>query len=146
MIIVRGCAFPADRHYHVQHNIWLTERGDGMATLGATSYGVAQAIEFIAFVPKPAGMRIEQDRAVGLLEIAKTVTSVRTPGACEIVVANDAAVADPGIINRDPYGDGWLLQLRFNDWGDVKRLLVTRDGIAPAFEDAMRLDGFDGTP
>ena len=144
MIIVRGCAFPADRHYHVQHNLWVAMQETGIATLGATSWGVAQAVEFIAFIPKPAGMHIEGDRALGLLEIAKTVSSVRAPGACEIVASNKSAVSDPSIINRDPYGDGWLLQLRFDDWEGVMSGLVTGDDIAQAYEEAMRLDGFEG--
>jgi glycine cleavage system H protein len=144
MIVVRGCAFPEDRHYHAQHNVWLQCGPDGVVTLGATSYGVALAREFMGFLPKPAGTEVEADRAVGLIELWKTMVSVRTPVACRIVEGNAAATADPTLINRDPYGAGWLLRLRVPDWEQVKVNLVSGDAISVAFEEAMRLDNFEG--
>lgn len=143
-MIVRGCDFPEDRYYDVPCNVWLKPEVDGTVTLGATSFGVAQAGEFIAFVPKPAGMAIEAGRAVGLLEIAKSLASVRTPLAATVVASNDAAVADPGIINRDPYGAGWLVRLQVAQWPQLAPQLLQGAAVGPAFEAAMALDNFEG--
>lgn len=144
MIIVLGCEFPEDRHYHAEHNVWLQAGGEGIVTLGATSYGVALAREFMGFLPKPSGTEVEANRAVGLIELWKTMVSVRTPVAGTIVEGNLAAKADPTLINRDPYGAGWLVRLRVPDWESVKSELLGGDAIAPAFEAAMALDNFEG--
>jgi glycine cleavage system H protein len=144
MILVRGCEFPEDRHYHAGHNVWLQTGEDGIVTLGATSYGVALAREFMGFLPKPAGTEVEADRAVGLIELWKTMVSVRTPVAGTIVEGNEAAKADPTLINRDPYGAGWLVRLRVPCWESDSRSLLTGAAVAPAFEAAMALDNFEG--
>jgi glycine cleavage system H protein len=143
MIVVRGCEFPEDCYYRVDHNVWLKSEESGVVTLGATSYGVALAYEFLAFIPKPIGTLVEADRSVGLLELAKTLISVRTPIAGEIAASNQAAVADPSIINADPYGNGWLVKLKVKNWESAKGALVSGAAVAPAFEEAMRLDNFE---
>ena len=144
MTTIRGCNFPDDRFYHPQHNVWVRPCADDMVVLGATSYGVALAGEFIAFIPKPVGMKIEAGRAAGLLEIAKSVTSFRTPLAGEVAAFNAAAVDDPGLIARDPYGDGWLVQLRTIDWQTAAHGLLSGAAIVSAFEAAMTRDNFTG--
>lgn len=143
-MIVRGCDFPEDRYYHVEHNVWVKLEEAGVALLGATAFGVALAVEFVAFIPKPAGIRAEAGRAVGLLELSKTIVSVRTPVSGLILAHNEAAVEDPAIITASPYDAGWLVRLKVDDWESAVRLLVTGSAIAPAFEEAMRLDNFDG--
>jgi glycine cleavage system H protein len=144
MISVRNCGFPEALYYHTQLNIWLRPDAPGVVTLGVTSYAVALAVEFLAFTPKTVGKEIDSGRAVGLLELAKTIVSVRTPVAGTLIAANDLAATRPSTINRDPYDAGWLVQLRVNDWQSAARDLVAGEMIATAFEEAMRLDNFKG--
>jgi glycine cleavage system H protein len=142
MITVRGCSFPEDRYYDVACNVWLKPGEDGLVTLGATSFGVALAGEFIAFVPKPAGMSVDAGRAVGLLEIAKSLVSVRTPVAAVIVEANAAAVTDTGLINHDPYHRGWLMRLQIDCWEAARKTMLHGAEIFAAFDAAMALENF----
>jgi glycine cleavage system H protein len=144
MIVVRGCAFPEDRCYHADYNVWVQRGKTGLVTLGATAYGVALAIEFFAFTPKPAGTRLEAGRAVGLLELSKTVVSVRTPVAGSIVEINAAAVAQPSIIGADPYGAGWLVRLSSDRDIQPDARLLTGEALVPAFEAEMALENFEG--
>ncbi|MFM9972469.1 MAG: glycine cleavage system protein H [Burkholderiales bacterium] len=141
-MLIRGCDFPEDRHYHPDFNVWLKEEASGVVLLGATSFGVALAVEFVAFLPKALGAEIDAGRAVGLLEISKVMVSVRTPVKGRILGHNEAAVADPSLISNDPYGAGWLLRLEVGAWD--RQGLVTGDAIRAAFEDAMDLDNFTG--
>jgi len=141
---VRGCDFPEDRYYHARHNVWVRSEEAGVATLGATSYGAALAVEFLAFVPKPDGTVVEADRAVGLLELAKTLISVRTPVPGTVIASNQAVVKRPETINEDPYGAGWLVKLRVSAGLDQALGLLSGAAVAPAFEEAMRLDNFEG--
>lgn len=144
MITVRGCRFPPDLFYHAGHNIWLRYEAPETVTLGVTSFAVALAVDFLAFIPKPVGTEVEPDRAVGLLELGKTITSVRTPIAGKITASNDAAVANPFAINKDPYDAGWLVRLKIENWEIARVTLVAGAAIAPAFEEAMRLENFEG--
>jgi len=141
---VRGCEFPEDRFYHADYNVWLKSVDRETVVLGATSYGVALALEFLAFLPKPDGTVVDADRAVGLLELAKTVISVRTPLAGKIIASNAAVVRRPETINEDPYGDGWLVKLGVSIVPGEVASLVSGTAIESAFEEAMRLDNFGG--
>jgi glycine cleavage system H protein len=142
MIVVRGCEFPQDRFYHADYNVWVWRGDHGLVTLGATSYGAALAIEFFAFTPKPVGTRLEAGRAVGVLELSKTVVSVRTPVAGTVAEVNALAVAQPAIISTDPYGAGWLVRLSTTAHDEVFRHLLSGEALAPAFEAEMALENF----
>ncbi|OGA01329.1 MAG: hypothetical protein A3H35_12120 [Betaproteobacteria bacterium RIFCSPLOWO2_02_FULL_62_17] len=141
-MIVRGCDFPEDRYYHADINVWLKEEAPGVLLLGATSFGVALAVEFVAFLPKPSGTQVEAGRAVGLLELSKTMVSVRSPVKATILAHNAAAVADPALISTDPYQGGWLLRLGVDEWKSAD--LVSGAAIPAAFEQAMDLENFTG--
>lgn len=144
MIVVRGCGFPQDRHYHADYNVWVQRSGQGTVTLGATAYGAALAVEFFAFMPKAVGTSIEAGKAVGLLELSKTVVSVRSPVNGRIVEVNGAAVAKPSIISDDPYGAGWLVKLSTDSDLDVDARLLSGVALVPAFEAEMALENFTG--
>lgn len=144
MIVVRGCAFPQDRYYHADYNVWVQRAGAGVVTLGATSYGVARAIEFFAFMPKTVQTRIDGGRAVGLLELSKTVVSVRTPVPGVICEVNAAAVAKPSIISTDPYGEGWLVRLSSDIDLASQANLLQGEAMVCAFDAEMALENFEG--
>jgi glycine cleavage system H protein len=144
MIVVRGCAFPQDRYYHVDYNVWVQRTAADIVTLGATSFGAALAIEFFAFTPKALGTAIEAGRAVGLLELSKTVVSVRSPVAGSLSEINTTVMAKPSIISADPYGAGWLVRLTTNAMIESDAQLVRGDALASAFEQAMALEDFNG--
>lgn len=144
MIMLRGCAFPQDRYYHAEYNVWVQQTAKDKVTIGATAFGAALAIEFFAFTPKSLGTNIEAGRAVGLLELSKTVVSVRSPVAGKLVEINEAAVAKPGIISTDPYGAGWLVRVASPAKLADEPQLLTGDAVIAAFEAAMALENFDG--
>ncbi len=144
MIKIRGCSFPLDRYYHADYNVWVQPGANGVVTLGATSYGAALAVEFFAFTPKAIGTKVDVGRAVGVLELSKTVVSVRAPVAGVVLEVNTAAVAKPEIIGADPYGTGWLVQLTA-PWNEtIANCLLSEATLAPAFEAEMALDNFQG--
>ena len=143
MALVRGCEFPEDRQYHVDYNVWVKPHGRDVVTLGATSYGVALAIEFFAFMPKPVGTLVEAGRAAALLELSKSMVSVRSPVPGKIVEVNLIAVSRPSLIVEDPYGAGWLVRIA----GAAPASGMVDGEAAPrAFEAAMALENFQGLP
>jgi len=144
MATLRGCEFPEDRYYHPEHNVWAQRGPDGLATIGATSFAVALAVEFCAFVPKPSGTLVARDRSFGVIELAKTLVAAKAPVTGTIEAVNEAVIARPELINTDPYGAGWLVKLRPARWEDDAATLVTGPAIGPAFERMMALENFDG--
>jgi len=144
VIELYGCAFPESLYYHVEHNVWARREDDGQVTVGITSYASAVAGEIMAFVAKRPDTRIEQGRGLGVVELFKVVHSVRTPVSGKIVGVNEQAEARPNLLNRDPYGAGWLIRVEPSDWSRDATQLVTGDAIAEAFRRQMALDGFEG--
>jgi glycine cleavage system H protein len=62
--------------------------------------------------PKAVGTLIEQGRSMAVVELAKSIVSVRAPLSGEVLRINEALSASPELIERDPYGEGWLLEIR----------------------------------
>ena len=63
----------------------------------------------------------------GTIEAVKAVSELFCPVTGEVVETNEALEKDPGIINRDPYGDGWMIKLKVRNPGELKQLLNATD-------------------
>lgn len=142
MATIRGCDFPDDYFYSVEHNVWARLESDGTVTLGATSFGLALAGEIVSCMPKRPGREIDLNRSVATLESGKWVDSMKAPISGEIVAVNEEVEANPALINRDPYGTGWIVRMKPADWQAESALLVTGPAITQAFETRMEAEGF----
>ena len=141
---VRGCNVPDDLFYDVESNIWARLESDGTITIGMTSYGCSLAGNIVSFTAKKPGRDVNQGRSCGTVESGKWVGPIKAPVAGEIVAVNEAAVANPALINKSPYGEGWLIRLKPEQW-DVQRAALTTGTEAMAqFEAKMDADGFGG--
>ncbi len=114
MAEVRGCEFPDDLSYDQELNVWFRDLGAGHFEAGLTSFGLALVGELYMFNPRPVGREIEAGKAFALVEVAKTVLSVRAPFACEVVEINEPLTATPVKISRSPYMN-WLSRLAVSD-------------------------------
>jgi glycine cleavage system H protein len=70
-----------------------------------------------------AGSKVAAASVVGEVESTKSVSDIYAPLSGEVVNRNDALDADPALINTDPYGDGWLLEIRLEDASAFETLL-----------------------
>jgi glycine cleavage system H protein len=85
----------------------------------------------ISVSPKKVGRNVEAGKSVATVESSKWVGPVPSPVKGEIVEINEAAVSDPGIVNREPYGGGWIAKVRPDDWAAESAGLATgEEGIA----------------
>jgi len=144
MANVNGCELPDDLYYNVEDNVWARRESDGTLVVGMTSYACSLSGQIVAFTPKKVGKVVERGRSLSTVESGKWVGPVKAPVSGEIAAVNEALFDDPGIINADPYGDGWLIRLRPGDWAGESEYLVSGAGIAAAFEAKMNEDGFGG--
>lgn len=141
---VRGCNIPEDLYYNVENNVWARREDDGTLTIGMTSYACSLAGEIVSYTPKKVGKDVKKDKSVSTVESGKWVGPVKAPVSGEVVATNDAVTASPGLINKDPYGDGWLVKMKPNDWDGESGELKTGGDALSAFEAKMEADGFGG--
>jgi glycine cleavage system H protein len=116
-------SIPDDLLYDTRHDMWV--RVDGHEVLiGATSFGLFLAGEIIAFTAKPKGAECAIGRGLGTVECAKTVQAVHAPVSMMLIEGNEAIEKDPSILNRDPYGSGWMALGRATAWEAERERLV----------------------
>ena len=141
---VRGCHLPDELLYDVENHIWFQEVGDGNLKIGMTAVATAMAGRLVAFTPKKVGRSVKEGKSCATIESGKWVGPAKSAAAGEVVEVNEALVANPSAANDDPYGAGWLVVLKPEDWASVKGTLTPGAEVAPAYEAKMAADGFDG--
>jgi len=105
---------PTDRAYTAEHE-WI-DAGEP-ATVGITRHA-ADALGDVVYVDLPeVGRSVTAGQVFGEIESTKSVSDLYAPSGGEIVAVNGALADDPGLINRDPFGEGWLIRLRVTDPG-----------------------------
>jgi len=114
---------PADRLYCPHHNMWVQEK-DGEIRIGATAFGIFLAGEIIAFTAKPRGAEVAIGRGLGTVECRKTVLAIHAPISFRLLEGNEAAEERPALVNRDPYGAGWMARGEALAWDAEKDLLL----------------------
>jgi glycine cleavage system H protein len=112
--------------YTEEHEYVLLD-DNGLYVVGITDYAQGELGD-VVFVNLPkTGEKFDGHQAFGVVEAVKAVSDLYCPVPGEIVAVNDALDADPGLVNRDPYGDGWMIKLRPSDPGAWDRLLSAAD-------------------
>ncbi|MGB7738794.1 MAG: hypothetical protein WBM03_06745, partial [Steroidobacteraceae bacterium] len=124
MATVKGCNLPDDLLYDVENHIWFKELGDGTVRVGMTAVATAMAGKLVAFTPKGVGKEVKAGKSCATVESGKWVGPAKVAAAGAVVAINDNLVATPSIANADPYGEGWLIILKPEDWDSVKGGLV----------------------
>ena len=99
--------------YTAEHE-WIDVQGD-VATVGITAYA-AEKLGDVVYVDLPkVGATIAGGSVVGEIESTKSVGELFAPVDGEVVEANQAVVDTPGLVNSDPFGDGWMIKVRFTE-------------------------------
>ena len=113
---------PANLKYSNDHE-WCLLEGD-MATLGITDFAQSQLGD-IVFVDVPTvGEVLDAGEVFGSIEAVKTVSDAFLPMGGEIVEFNEAVDADPALVNKDAYGEGWLIKVKISNPADYDALLT----------------------
>lgn len=114
--------YPQDLLYTDKHE-WLREAGDGVYRVGITAYA-QDALGDVVFVTLPAvGDTFSRDDAAGEVESTKSVSDVYSPLSGEITAVNEALDATPEAVNTDPYGEGWMFEIKVTEASEVEELI-----------------------
>ena len=105
---------PADLKYTKDHE-YVRTGGDGVLTVGITDFAQGELGD-VVFVnlPKP-GDRVTAHQPFGTIEAVKAVSELFSPVTGVVTEVNGGLDADPAAVNRDPYGDGWMVRLKTDD-------------------------------
>lgn len=116
---------PEDLHYTQSHE-WV--RIDGaIGTVGITDHAQKELGEIVYLELPEVGHVFNADEEFGTVESVKAVSELFTPLSGEIVEINKQAVAEPGIVNDDPFGDGWLIRIKLSTDEEMKKLMSAEE-------------------
>lgn len=116
---------PDDRRYTEEHEWALAE--DGRVRVGITDYAQEELLEIVLVELPEIGRRAEAGETVVEVHSPKSVAEVYAPLSGSVVAVNEALGEDPELVNRDPYGAGWLILMEADDPAVLDDLL---DGAA----------------
>jgi glycine cleavage system H protein len=114
-------SYPDDLLYHAEHD-WA-RIDDGEAVLGVTWYAQDALGEVVFFDPPLVGTVLSQGEPYAEVESVKAVSDVIAPLSGEIVAVNEGLGENPGAVNEDPYGEGWLVRVRLADASECDALM-----------------------
>ena len=113
---------PAELRYTRTHE-WVRQLEDGTIQVGITDHAQGQLGDMV-FVQLPEiGASLSGGDDCAVVESVKAAADVYAPITGEVVAVNDAVANSPEVVNRDPYGDGWLFRLRPADGSELNELL-----------------------
>ncbi len=114
--------YPADLRYTSDHE-WVRVGDDGVVRIGITAFA-QDALGDVVYVSLPAvGDTVAVGDACGEVESTKSVSDVYAPLDGEVTATNAALDGSPELINSDPYGEGWMFELRLADASSVDGLM-----------------------
>jgi glycine cleavage system H protein len=108
-----------------QHE-WLRIEGD-IATVGITAYAQEQLGDLVFVELPPIGKKLDKGSAAAVVESVKAASDVYAPISGEIMEVNEPVVSEPGLVNSDPAGKGWLFRMKIAEPSEIGTLLNESD-------------------
>ena len=123
MAIVNGCEFPEALLYFVERTqmVWVEVTGDEVR-VGLTDPAQTRAGKILHLRIKAAGTVRERGRPIATVESGKWAGPVMAPVGGTVVEANPEAEKDPGLLNTDPYGKGWIVRMKISNPEELRDL------------------------
>ena len=112
---------PSELKYTKEHE-WVRVEA-GVATIGITDWAQGELGDIVFVELSDVGTEVDKMETFGTIEAVKAVSDLYLPVAGRIVEINSSLEDDPMVINRDPYGDGWMIKIEIADSGQIDELL-----------------------
>ncbi len=112
---------PKDLKYTNDHE-WVRIEGD-VATVGITDFAQGELGDIVYVEVETVDETLDREEVFGTVEAVKTVSDLFSPLSGEIIEFNQNLEDEPEKVNSDPYGEGWMVKIRFTDTAEVDDLL-----------------------
>ncbi|MFO8100210.1 MAG: glycine cleavage system protein GcvH [Salinibacter sp.] len=113
---------PDDLYYTDDHE-WL-RLDDGTATVGITDFAQSELGDIVFVELEPEETALDQGDVFGTVEAVKTVSELYMPVSGTITAVNDELELAPEVVNDDPYGDGWMVEIELDDESELDDLMA----------------------
>lgn len=118
-------SFPDGLRYSREHE-WARVEG-ARVTVGITEYAQGELGEIVYVELPEVGAEVEQTETFGTVESVKAVSDLYAPVSGEVVEVNEALEDEPGLINTDSYGDGWMMVVQMSDPDELADLMTAEE-------------------
>ena len=115
---------PAELKYTKDHEWVRAEKG--VATVGITDFAQGELGDIVFVEIETKGETLDKDEVFGTIEAVKTVSDMFMPVSGEVMEVNPKLEETPDIVNKDPYGEGWMVKIRMSDPGQFDDLLSAK--------------------
>ena len=112
---------PANLKYTKDHE-WLRIEGE-TGYVGVTDFAQGELGDIVFVEIETIGETLKKEEVFGTIEAVKTVSDMFMPVGGEILEVNPALEESPDVVNKDPYGKGWMIKIKMSDPAEVKSLL-----------------------
>ena len=117
--------YPEELHYTRTHEWVMLDRD--IARIGIT-FHQQKELDNIVYVELPElNTQVEQFVPFGVIESVKTMVEVCAPLSGRVIAINEELEEDPTLINQDPYGDGWIVEIEILDENEIKNLMTSKE-------------------
>lgn len=116
---------PDNLKYTKDHE-WLRVEGD-QGYIGITDFAQNELGDIVYIEVETIGESLAKEDSFGTIEAVKTVSDMFMPLSGEILEFNEQLEASPDLVNKDPYGDGWIVKIKITNPGEVEQLLSAKD-------------------
>lgn len=111
-----------DNYKFTKDHEWITMDGD-TAIIGITAYAADQLGDIVFVDINTVGETLNKEEVFGTIEAVKTVSDIFLPIGGEVLEFNEALEGNPGLINSDPYGEGWIIKLKPANASEMNELM-----------------------
>jgi len=112
---------PANLHYSKDHE-WLRVEGE-FGYIGVTDFAQGELGDIVFIEIETLGETLNKEEVFGTIEAVKTVSDLFMPVGGEVLELNPALEDSPDLVNKDPYGEGWMIKIKISDLSEVDDLL-----------------------
>ncbi|CAM4098760.1 glycine cleavage system protein H [Roseateles saccharophilus] len=110
-MLIAGAEVPEGFWLWAEDQTWAQPLPDGKVRIGITALGLKASGDIYMCRPKPVGSDVAQGRSIGVVELAKSIVSVKSPLSGRVVRVNEALEERPELVHQSPYEAGWLVEL-----------------------------------
>lgn len=114
-------------YIYTQEHEWVFPEAGNRIKLGITDYAQSQLGDIVFLDLPTPGARVAQFEKIGEIESVKAVSDLFAPVSGHVLEVNQAVIDEPGLVNRDPYGAGWLVRLEMGDSAELAALMSRDD-------------------
>jgi len=116
---------PADLKYTKDHE-WIRVEGN-VVTIGITDFAQGELGDIVFVEIETEGEELDAEEVFGTVEAVKTVSDLFMPLGGKVTEFNEGLESDPEVVNKDPYGEGWMIKVEMSDSSELDGLLSAED-------------------